>query len=120
MLIIEKLNNGEVLSESQHHRITKAIKAGNYQMSIQASEWHYCSPRATIDYEDYHKMELAIFNKSKRGWFNVSKSNVIKEFPRYKELIERADGLGSSATVFGYLDVEIINDLYVYLCSRKK
>jgi hypothetical protein len=94
-------------------RILKSIEAGNYTLSIQGSTSHYCTPRTTELVKYYHTMEIAIFGK--RGWLHINRSKVFKGFKRYHEFIEFADCLNCKATVFGYVPVELINDLYLYL-----
>ena len=99
----------------QEHRSFGAIKAGNYEISIQASMYHYCHPRKTLDKTEYSSMEIAVFNK--KGWINYPrKSKVLRAFKRFNELLERADGLESGGTVvYGWVDVDLINDLFLYL-----
>lgn len=99
--------------ESSGFRVFKAIKAGKYSLSIQGSDGHYCTPRQIMPPEGYISMEVAIFNKRKE-WFHTSRSRTIRQFPRYAELRERADG-SSKITVFGYVPVDLIEDLYLYL-----
>lgn len=115
MKIVKELKKQEGANDlANDYRMLKAIKAGNYTMSVQGSTGHYCFPRETKPIENYSAMELAIFNK-KKGWLHVTKSSVLKKFPRYNELLERADDVNSSCPVFGYVSIGLLNDLYVYL-----
>jgi hypothetical protein len=61
-------------------------------------------------------MELAIFRRGR--WLRLNRSKVLREFPRWNELSERADGFGSRCPVFGYVPVDLIDDLYLYLRNR--
>lgn len=113
--LIEAIINANPEIDRREYRCLEAIKAGNYYLSVQGSNGHYCSPREALNPDQYFSMELAIFNKNK-DWFNISLSSIIRKFPRYKELMERADGKWSGHTiVFGYVPVDLINDLYIYL-----
>lgn len=114
MEIVTELKKQEGSSDlNNEYRMMKSIKAGNYKMSVQGSTTHYCSPRITEAIENYNCMELALFNK--KGWLHITRSSVLRNFPRYNELLERADGVNSSAPVFGYVPMDLLNDLYVYL-----
>lgn len=113
MELIKELQKQETANSNDEYRMLKSVKAGNYKMSIQGSTGHYCTPRTTLPVEDYDRMELALFNR--KGWLHITRSSVLKEFPRYDELLERADGVNSAAPVFGYVPVDLLNDLYVYL-----
>lgn len=113
MELIRELQKQENAKSNNDYRMLDAVKAGKYKMSVQGSTTHYCSPRKTLPVEDYELMELALFNK--KGWLHITRSDVLKAFPRYNELLERADGVNSSAPVFGYVPVDLLNDLYVYL-----
>ena len=113
MELIKELQKQENAKSNNDYRMLDAVKAGKYKMSVQGSTTHYCSPRTTLPVEDYALMELALFNK--RGWLHIKRSKTLKAFPRYNELLERADGVNSSAPVFGYVPVDLLNDLYIYL-----
>ena len=113
MELITELQKQENAKSNSEYRNLDAVRAGKYKMSVQGSNGHYCSPRKTLPVEDYADMELALFNK--KGWLHITRSSVLKAFPRYNELLERADGVNSSAPVFVYVPVDLLNDLYVYL-----
>lgn len=102
-------------SNDDYRRLTR-IDAGEYYLSIQGSSGHYCDPRETLHVEYYNEMEIAIFDKEGE-WVKPS-DEVLKGFDRYNELIERADG-SESCTVYGYVKVELINALYLYLKERR-
>lgn len=120
MELIKELKKQEVYNSLDDYRQFKAIKAGNYLMSVQGSTGHYCTPRQTEKPEIYSSMELALFNK--KGGPHITKSSVLRNFPKYNELIERADGINSKAPVFGYVSIHLLNELYIYLkkCSNEK
>ncbi len=102
---------------SSGFRCFKSLKAGRYSMSIQGSTGHYCTPREILSADEYVSMEIALFRDGK--WLRVSRSKVLKAFPRYAELADRAEDLKSSSCVFGWVPVDLINDLYLYLLGRK-
>jgi hypothetical protein len=67
------------------HRHFNGITAGEYTLSIQASEYHYCEPRETLeDLSQYTEMEIAIFKNGE--WVQPREDEKIKQFPRYSEL----------------------------------
>lgn len=72
-------------------------------LSIQASYGHYCSPRKTLSKELYTNMELAIFkNDEFAPVSSVTKNEeLINKFDEYYE-----------GTVYGYVPVELIEELY--------
>lgn len=115
MQFIEELKKQDQKLDDDY-RVLEAIKAGNYKMSIQGSTGAYCSPRETLNVEYYYRMELALFNKN--GWLHITKSSVLKSFPRYPELMRCASDPKSDCNVFGYLDIDLIEDLYVYLKNQ--
>lgn len=122
MEIIEILNRyNNICSKSQSilsdHRTLKHVKAGIYYLSIQASKYHYCNPRETMsNFSDYNTMELAIFN-NRLQCLDVKKSKFFNEFERRDELLQYADDVDSDSLVFGYVPVDLINDLYLYFNS---
>jgi len=94
----------------------EAVAAGNYRLSIQGSSAHYCTPKSEGPCHRYTSMELAIFPKGKGGFLHFKKSSVMRTFPRYDELVDRMDGKGG--TVFGYVPVDLIDELYNYLKNK--
>lgn len=115
-LFIGKLQKQPEAAQTGSFRCFKSIPAGRYRLSIQASEGHYCSPRKTCAPELYHSMELAIFHRGR--WLQINRSKVLREFPRWDELREMADRFGSRCPVFGYVPIDLIDDLYLYLINR--
>jgi hypothetical protein len=112
MEAIEELKKQVNASGTNSYRMFDAMPCGKYLLSIQGSEGHYCSPRQTLYPDLYEDMEIAIFCNEE--WVHPTKSRKLKAFPRYNELIERADGI-SPITVYGYVPIDLINDLYLYL-----
>ena len=117
MELIKELQKQKNSFNTEGYRILKQIKAGNYFLSIQGSDFHYCRPRLTLPVDVYTHMELAIFNK-KGSMVSINRSKLIRKFNRYNELVERADSLNSKATVYGYVSVDLLNDLYCFLNGR--
>ena len=117
MEIIKELQKQATANSTDPHRMLDAIKAGDYKLSVQGSTFHYCLPRKSIPVDCYTSMELAIFTK-KNKMLSINRSKKIKGFKRYNELLQRADSLNTSATVYGYVDVDLLNDLYVFLTTN--
>jgi len=77
------------------------------RMSIQASYGHYCSPRETLyDLNEYSSMEFALIDN--KGEF-LTVTDVLPTFKRLDEIEEYFN------TVYGYVPVDLINDLYIEL-----
>jgi hypothetical protein len=114
MGFVQELQKQEVNNSSELYRHFKQINAGSYKMSIQGSSGHYCNPRTVLSVDQYSEMEIAIFD-NENNWLNIMENKVLKDFPRYNELMERCDGESSPCPVFGYVTVDLINDLYLYL-----
>ena len=117
MELIRELQKQEKAFSTEDYRMLKAVKAGDYFLSIQGSNTHYCTPRHSLPVDIYSSMELAIINK-KGSMVSINRSNLIRKFSRYSELVERADSLNSKATVYGYVPVDLLNDLYCFLNNR--
>lgn len=102
-------------------RYFEPIRIGNYELSIQASDGHYCSPRETLTQSyNYESVELAIFSvNSKRKYHNldITKSKVFREFPMYNDLMSCSDGnyTKNCFMVFGYVPVNVVLSLINYL-----
>lgn len=92
------------------------IKAGDYELSIQGSKFHYSTPKTYLDnIQEYEKVELLI---SKDGeWVIPKEDEVIKKFPRYKELKKRYKNRFS--VVGAYLSITLVNELIEYLKETK-
>ena len=89
----------------------RAIPCGKYELSIQASSTHYCSPKETHESaKQYWSFEIAI-NKRGGHMIRPRNSKVIKAFPKYDEL-----GFNyPKQNVAGWVSVELVNELYNYL-----
>ena len=114
MELIKELQKQKKAFSTEDYRMLEPVKAGNYFLSIQGSNAHYCTPKKSLPVDMYSEMELAIFNK-KCKMVSVNRSNVFRKFSRYSELVERADFLNSTATVYGYVSVDLLNELYCFL-----
>ena len=101
-----------VLNTGTRGHILPAVSAGRYFLSIQASSGHYCTPRETVPVTQYSSMEMCIFTATSTRFLDVRMSSTIRSFPRYLELLECMDAGGQ---VFGWVSVDLINDLYLYL-----
>jgi len=117
MELIKELQKQEKAFSTEDYRMLKAVKAGNYFLSIQGSNIHYCTPRQSLPVDIYSNMELAIINK-KGSMISINRSKVIRNFSRYNELVNKAGSLNSKATVYGYVSIDLLNDLYRFL-NRK-
>lgn len=113
-LFIGELQRQPEAAQTGSLRCFKSIPAGPYRLSIQASEGHYCSPRITCSPKFYDSMEMAIFTRN--GWLSPSRSSVMKAFPRWEEL--RSYMESGKNPVFGYVPIDLIDDLYLYLINR--
>lgn len=76
-----------------------------YDLSIQCSEGHYCTPRKLLGLNSYDTFEVAILWQG-----NFIYPSELNNFPRKSELDECYEG-----TVFGYVPKDLVEDLYNYL-----
>lgn len=94
------------------------IIQGEYALSVQASEYTYCTPRRNLDdLTDYTHMEIAVLywnNESGKGDF-IDVARHFLDFPRREELAEYDDG-----GVYAYVPVDLIEDLYLYMKKMPK
>lgn len=93
------------------------VIAGDFELSIQGSNTHYCEPKEIVDASQYKSLEMAIF-KSSGEWVQVRKESILKDFPRINELIDRTEE-GESPVSY-YVPVDLIQDLYIFLCINTK
>jgi len=65
----------ETKSDETHYghrrRHMKALEVGPYTLSVQASEFHYCTPRVTVPVEEYTEWECALWTEER--WLSVEK-----------------------------------------------
>lgn len=100
--------------ESKYSRLFTGIKIGEYTLSVQGSPSHYCFPSVTLEPNLYSNMEIALW-KADEDFIDVSEDINFKSFSRLDDLMERwNDG------VYGYVDVDIIQDLYEFLIELEK
>lgn len=99
-------SNAECESEKGRIRVLNHIDTSSgYELSVQCSEYHYCTPRKTLEIKDYNEFELAIFKDDKFVY-----PDILKDFNRKDELDECYEG-----TVFEYVPKDLVEDLYNYL-----
>ena len=88
------------------------LKIGQYELSIQASDCHYCEPRKTLDdIKLYKSWEIALFKNGE--WLNIEldeDKELFSKWKYYDEFLHRYDGM-----VAGYVSTEIIQDLCNFL-----
>lgn len=119
MKLIKELLKQENAFSSDRFRMMKAVKAGNYYLSIQGSYGHYCTPRKSLPIDAYYELELAIFNENAK-MVSINNDKLFKKFKRYDELLKHADGLNSNSTVYAYVAVDLLNDLYCFLIEKSE
>ena len=93
------------------------VIAGDFELSIQGSNTHYCEPKEVVDASQYKRLEMAIF-KSSGEWVQVRKESILKDFPRIGELA--ACTQQGECPVSSYVPVDLIQDLYIFLCINTK
>lgn len=76
-----------------------------YSLSVQASEMHYCIPRAYVPLEDYTHFEMALIYEGQLSY----NTDIINGFNRYDELMEYHDG-----SVFYEVPKDLIEELYIW------
>lgn len=117
MEVIKILEKQTANSEFGFSRHFNAINVGDYLLSIQGSEGHYCSPRITQKVCSYDEMELAIIDKY-GSMIYIRNCEKFLRFDRYDELLECSDGNDDNGCmVYGYVPVDLINDLYLFLMN---
>ena len=96
------------------NRIIERITIGNYELSIQASEIHYCTPRKVLENVfDYEDMEVAIFEENGR-WCNLEEDDFFNDWKDRDIFLEQYDGM-----VGGHIPIQIIQSLCDYI-ERKQ
>ena len=85
-------NDNQTLSERLSEQKIKQMCFGDLKLSIQASEYHYCSPGKDCDY--YYEVEIGFPN------FNFSEDFILK----YAEDKDTPQG-----TVYAYVPISVLS-----------
>ena len=89
------------------------IKLNKLDISVQASKYHYCTPREDFDdINEYAEVEIALFNKD-GGWAQPRTEPLLADFNQLTELIEHYE-TGDTAVGY-YVPIELVNNLIEYL-----
>lgn len=89
--------------------ITSRIEVGNFNLSVQASLYHYSTPRENLDdFSEYSQYEIAIF-EGDDVW--VSPRND----PRFSGQEWAAKFEDGGNPVAGYVDKKTVEEIYEFL-----
>lgn len=95
-----------VLKHLNLPQISEGIEFNNgLILSIQGSYGHYCLPRKTLPYDQYTRMEVALYTE--KGFANIEDYLDTKEFDEY-----------FNGSVYGYVPVVLIEKLYQALKNK--
>lgn len=61
------------------YQFFERLKAGRFELSVQGSTLHYCSPRASLPADEYRRMEVAIFKDG--DWVYPNLDRPLRHFP---------------------------------------
>jgi hypothetical protein len=91
----------------------EAVKINdNLYISIQASYGHYCSPRKTLlDITQYTEMEMAFVGKE--GLMAIDRVDPL--YSKLGLLADKLDEYFDGSSVYAYVPVELINEIYLAL-----
>lgn len=89
------------------------MKLNKLDISVQASKYHYCTPREDFDdINEYAEVEIALFNKD-GDWVQPRTEPLLADFNQLAELIEHYETGGTA--VGAYVPIELVNNLIEYL-----
>lgn len=97
-----------IFDDEHMHRMYKGIQVGPYVLSIQASYYHYCSPRITAETDFYLEMEMAVIKDNE--FISIVGDENFKDFEQAYLIHDSWD-----AGVYAYVDVQLIENLYQFL-----
>ena len=93
-------------------RLFCQVNIGDYQASIQASAFHYCQPRNTLeDIYGYESMEMALFKDN--SWINPIEDERFMDFKRLNELEDFWEN--GDVSVGSFIPIDLIQDLCNYI-----
>lgn len=102
-----------VLSERKaagsHFRLLERVPAGDWMLSVQASEHHYCTPRETVAVGEYMAWEVAVFTTGGDEWVTPETNPAL--FEGNGEASRRWEP-GDGASVGGYIPTAAVQALY--------
>lgn len=107
----EAIRSLGIFGEEQMHRMYKGLVFGPYVLSIQASYYHYCSPRITADTDFYSSMEIALIKDNE--FVSIVEHEDFKDFEE-RYLIHDSWDSG----VYACVDVKLIESLYQFLKAK--
>jgi len=93
--------------EEQKYRLYKSVRIGKFDISIQGSEKHFCTPRLTTNLYEYSKMEIAICENGK--WISILND---KRFNDFNIKIKWDE---SDRPIAEYVDISAIQALCDYI-----
>jgi hypothetical protein len=111
----EESKKAKTLIHTGKYRSLERVPAGRFSMSIQASEFHYCTPRATLPLGSYDAFELAIFDEHGE-WVSPYRFPGIFKGLAAAEYWEEGPG----TTVGGYVPLEAVLELHERLSNWRK
>lgn len=89
------------------------IKLNKLDISIQASNFHYCTPREDFDdINKYAEVEIALFHKD-GSWVQPRTEPLLADFNQLAELIKHYE-TGDTA-VGAYVPIKLVSNLIEYL-----
>lgn len=92
------------------------MKLNKLDISIQASSFHYCTPREDLpELDAYTEVEIALFNKDGR-WVQPRTEPLLADFPELAELCEQYEE-GDTAVGY-YVPMGLVNKLIKYLKDK--
>lgn len=103
----------EVEEETEIFKICKHIPVSDtVSLSIQASKFHYCTPRENLPLDKYTHYEMAII---KDGFVTDNILGTLGDIP-YREELEEYDCGG----VFAYVPKELINKIFLWSVIKEE
>ena len=97
----------------EYHDSRPLIKCAKADISIQASNTHYCSPRTYLEnIQEYNDVEIALFDKE-GDWIQPRECALLEDFKGLSELIESYEE--GAFAVGCNVPINLVNDLVTYL-----
>lgn len=89
------------------------IETPKYDLSVQASKYHYCTPREDLkDINSYITVEVALFNKT-GNWVQPREEEILQQFPEITDLLEHWEDCDTN--FIGQVPIKLVNRFITYL-----